>query len=404
MENNNNKMKLKDIILPPISGEWGNDDEEGNGVLVLRTTNFTNEGIINYENIITRKINKKNINHKYLQKGDILIEKSGGSEKQPVGRVVYFEGEEYKYLFNNFTSVLRIKNKNFINSKYLFLYLYSYYKNGGTLAFQNKTTGLHNLKLEQFVASIEIPVLSLSEQQRIANELDKVCELIDKRQTQLQKLDLLIKSKFVEMFGDPNGQEKRFIKVTLTNVCTFIDGDRGKNYPKQEEFKKSGYCLFLNAKNVTSDGFSFKECYFISREKDDILKKGRLTKGDIVLTTRGTIGNLAFYDETIPYENIRINSGMLIIQIDKTKLNEKFFINQFKFLLEKIKRENVSGSAQPQLPVFTMKKIFILLPPLELQNLFVDFVDKVEKNKTKIKASLDKLITLKKALMQKYFG
>ena len=97
-----------------------------------------------------------------------------------------------------------------------------------------------------------------------------------------------------------------------------IDGDRGKNYPKKEEFSNKGECVFLNAKNVTKKGFSFSEVQFISKEKDDLLRKGKLVRGDIVLTTRGTIGNIALYDDVIPYNNMRINSGMVIYRCGDT--------------------------------------------------------------------------------------
>ena len=76
-----------------------------------------------------------------------------------------------------------------------------------------------------------------------------------------------------------------------------LDGDRGKNYPSQDEFKSEGYCLFLSTKNVRFDGFEFSECQFISRERDELLRKGKLEKYDLVLTTRGTVGNFGFYDD-----------------------------------------------------------------------------------------------------------
>ena len=112
--------KLIEITGKPLSGEWGRDDETGDGTYVLRTTNFTNEGIIDYSNVVTRCIEKKNIENKFLRYGDIILEKSGGSDKQPVGRVVFFEGEEKKYLFNNFTGLLRVENKDRWLPKYLF--------------------------------------------------------------------------------------------------------------------------------------------------------------------------------------------------------------------------------------------------------------------------------------------
>lgn len=93
-----------------------------------------------------------------------------------------------------------------------------------------------------------------------------------------------------------------------------IDGDRGSNYPKSKDYQDTGYCLFLNAKNVTNSGFDFNQLNFITKEIDEALRKGKLKRGDIVLTTRGTVGNVAYYDDLVPYEHVRINSGMVIIR------------------------------------------------------------------------------------------
>lgn len=103
---------LKDIVEKPLSGEWGKDDKDGSGIKVLRTANFTDEGVIDYTDVVTRKIDPKKLDAKSMITGDILIEKSGGSDTKPVGRVVYYLGEPGEYLFNNFTSVLRPKTKH----------------------------------------------------------------------------------------------------------------------------------------------------------------------------------------------------------------------------------------------------------------------------------------------------
>ena len=124
--------KLIDITGKALAGEWGSDDEHGNGVPVLRTTNFTNEGVVDYNNVVTRTITKKKIEEKYLRKGDIIIEKSGGSDKQPVGRVIYFDGPDNTYLFNNFTGLLRVKNQERWYPRYVFYSLFSNYRRGGT--------------------------------------------------------------------------------------------------------------------------------------------------------------------------------------------------------------------------------------------------------------------------------
>jgi type I restriction enzyme S subunit len=144
----------------------------------------------------------------------------------------------------------------------------------------------------------------------------------------------------------------------------FIDGDRGKNYPSQDDFLDIGHCLFLSTKNVRANGFDFGDCQFISAEKDELLRKGKLNRGDIVLTTRGTVGNTALYDETVQFEHVRINSGMVIIRMKPTNVDSSFFLY---FLRQLDYTSFVSGSAQPQLPIRDLKQIEIALPPLPEQ-------------------------------------
>ena len=241
------------------------------------------------------------------------------------------------------------------------------------------------------------------EQSKIVSILDGISSVIEHRQRQLQKLDELVKARFVEMFGDPVRNSMGLPTEPMTTVCAIIDGDRGKNYPKQDEFSDTGYCLFLNAKNVTATGFSFESRMFITKEKDDALHNGKLERGDVVLTTRGTLGNLAFYDDSVPFENVRINSGMVILRMKKNVMTEVFFMEQFKLQLQSIKGKIASGSAQPQLPISTMNKIRILLAPMALQEQFAAFVEQTDKSKVAVQKALDEAQLLFDSLMQKYF-
>jgi restriction endonuclease S subunit len=151
-----------------------------------------------------------------------------------------------------------------------------------------------------------------------------------------------------------------------------IDGDRGTNYPSKEDFSSSGHCLFLNTKNVRSDGFKFDELEFISAEKDNALRKGKLERGDVLLTTRGTIGNTGLYDETVEFDHIRINSGMLIFRPDATKLSSNYLFLFFQSENFRAQRESiVSGAAQPQLPIRNLNEAKIPLPPLATQQAIV---------------------------------
>lgn len=145
-----------------------------------------------------------------------------------------------------------------------------------------------------------------------------------------------------------------------------LDGDRGKNYPAQDEFMPCGHCLFLSTKNVRIDGFEFSECQFISKERDELLRKGKLERDDLVLTTRGTVGNLGFYDSSVTYDNIRINSGMVIIRPKKDELIPAFNYYLFRKLQSDF-HTFTSGSAQPQLPIRDMKAVDVSVPPLSEQ-------------------------------------
>lgn len=149
----------------------------------------------------------------------------------------------------------------------------------------------------------------------------------------------------------------------LGDFVDFIDGDRGKNYPTFDEFTSTGYCLFLNASNVTSTGFNFDTCMFVTEEKDKLMNKGHLSSYDIVLTSRGTLGNVALYDKHIKYENMRINSGMLIIRPKTKQISPYFIYAMLKSSYMKVAIERFrSGSAQPQLPIKDLQKITFEIP------------------------------------------
>ena len=163
-----------------------------------------------------------------------------------------------------------------------------------------------------------------------------------------------------------------------------IDGDRGKNYPHQSELQDNGFCLFLSAKNVTKTGFVFDETQYISKEKDELLNNGKLGRGDIVITTRGTIGNVALYSAKVSYDNIRINSGMLIIRCGKNISNQYLYQALKSDWFQRQIMAVQSGSAQPQLPKSHFLKMSIPLPILSIQqkiaNVLQALDDKIELN------------------------
>ena len=140
----------------------------------------------------------------------------------------------------------------------------------------------------------------------------------------------------------------------------FIDGDRGVNYPKKSDLLPEGDCVFLNTGNVRQNSFDFSNLDFITKEKDNLLRNGKLQRDDIVLTTRGTVGNVALYSQEVPFSNIRINSGMVIIRVNKNFWHPYFIYLFFQsHLFKKQISRLISGSAQPQLPISILETVSI---------------------------------------------
>ena len=169
-----------------------------------------------------------------------------------------------------------------------------------------------------------------------------------------------------------------------------IDGDRGKNYPKKEEFKSTGFCVFLNASNIKDDTFVFESIDFISEEKDNLLRKGKLSRNDIIITTRGTVGLVAYYGNNIQYDNIRINSGMIIIRVNRNVINPNYFYQLLKSKsLKKQYQLFASGCAQPQLPIQDFRLIsipvFSKIHQDKIAKILSNYDDLIENNNRRIK-------------------
>ncbi len=315
----------------------------------------------------------KKMKRSQLKNGDILFSIAGA-----IGRVAIVTEEMLPANINQALAIIRISDEQ-VYLPYIKLILTSPIV---IEQFERKKQGVAQLNLSlKDINEISIPLPGKDKQIELAELFDKVVGVISKRNKELSVLDDLIKARFVEMFGDPIINSFGIDTKSMTDVCEIIDGDRGKNYPTADEFSDEGYCLFLNAKNVTSTGFNFATCMFVTKEKDEVLRKGKLSRGDVVLTTRGTLGNLAFYTEDIPFEHVRINSGMVILRMKQDVVDEVYFIEQFKMQLADIREKIASGSAQPQLPISAMNKINILTPNIEKQRQFADFVRKVDKSK-----------------------
>ena len=388
--------KLIEITGQALSGEWGTDDETGCGIPVLRTTNFTNEGIVNYRNVVTRTITKKKIAEKYLRQGDIIIEKSGGSDKQPVGRVIYFDGPDSTYLFNNFTGLLRVKDRNVWYPRYVFYSLFFNYRRGGTKAFENKTTGLHNLKVDDYVSRCEVRVENIQKQVAICEQLDRIFDIIRARQQQLQKLDELIKARFVELFGDGNHPHIALIDLIIEGAGLSYGivqpGDDG-----------TGDMGVLRPVDMVDGKISTASIKYIDRSIGDGFKKTELYGDELLITVRGTTGITALTD--IRFNGMNVTRGIAVVRYDRNKINP-VYLNAYLNTDESQRyiQEHTRGATLQQINLSDLRVQQIMVPPLALQEQMAAFIEQTDKSKSVVQKALDEAQLLFDSLMQQYFG
>jgi len=389
--------KLIEITGKVLSGEWGTDDESGNGIPVLRTTNFTNEGIVDYSNVVTRTIQKKNIDAKYLRKGDIIIEKSGGSDKQPVGRVIYFDGPESTYLFNNFTGLLRVKNQAVWLPRYVFYSLFHNYRKGGTRPFESKTTGLHNLKTDDYISRYEVLEAPISEQQSICKQLDYVYDIIKTRQQQLQKLEELIKARFVELFGDPLSNSKGWPEYLLTDVCSAIFGGGTPSKSHPEYF--TGSIPWVSPKDmkmpIISDSIDHITDEAVAHSTTNFVPENSV----LMVIRSGVLKHtLPVAINNIP---VTINQDMKAF-VPNSLVTPTFLMYYFK-AIESDVLSGVRGVTADNIDFKSFQKRFLIVPPISVQEKFSSFVEQVNKSKVAVQKSLDEAQLLFDSLMQQYF-
>jgi len=211
--------KLEDLVEFK-NGLWKGKKGPFITVKVLRNTNFNNAGTINFYNIAELDVEKKQFETREIKKNDIILERSGGGPKQPVGRVVFFEKEDnFKYSFSNFTSRLRVINKDIIFPKYLFYFLFHFYIKGETNNYQNRTTGIRNLDFTRY-KNILITLPPLSEQKKIAYVLSAVQEAKDKTEDVIKATKELKKSMMKHLFtyGPVSLEEVENIPLKETEI------------------------------------------------------------------------------------------------------------------------------------------------------------------------------------------
>ena len=271
---------------------------------VVRNTNFTNDGYLDLTDVAVLPIEQRHLAKKSLKWGDIVIERSGGGPEQPVGRVVFFDVKDGTYCFSNFTSRLRVLDKNTISPTYLFFYLLHFHASGQTRKLQKRTTGIRNLIFGDYKES-KIPLPPLPEQRAIAHVLQTIQEAKFTRQREIalerERKAALMDFLFSHGTKDEPRKETEIGEIPesweVVRLGSYCDKP---NYGYTESANDSPVGpKFLRITDIQNDSVNWENVpYCICSEK--IKEKYLLKTGDIVIARIGATTGKAYIIDNCP--------------------------------------------------------------------------------------------------------
>ena len=397
-------VRLGDVFIRIKNGVSIKQGEVGGGYPITRIETIS-DGSVNREKMGYAGITDlKKYEDYVMQDGDILMSHIN-SEKHLGKSAVYSKFADEMIIHGMNLLLLRV-NSATLNNKYAYYYILSNRFKSQLSTITKKSVNQASFSIQP-LKTLEILLPPLDIQRRIADTLDKVTELITLRKTQLEKLDELVKARFVEMFGDPVTNPMDWKKITVEQAINQkiidkpLDGNHGGKHPKTSDYVPSGI-PFIMANNLVDGSVDLINCAFISKKQADSLDKGFAKDGDVLITHKGTIGKTAILHCQYPYVMLtpQVTYYRPIDGIIPEYLKAYFDTDYFQGIIGNIAS---IGSTRAYIGITAQQELPIVVPPIELQNQFAAFVEQTDKSKSITQQSLDALETLKKSLMQEYF-
>lgn len=392
-------VRLKSICRIIVDGDWiESKDQSESGIRLIQTGNISIGEYLDKSNrakYITAETFER-LKCTEVFPGDILISRL----PDPIGRACAVPQNVGKAITAVDCTIVRL-DSSVCDINYFINYTQSArYSNELSKYLAGTTrTRISRKNLEK----IEIPLPSLEEQRRIATVLDKVSDLIAKRRAQLDKLDLLVKARFVEMFGDPVLNPMKWPEQSLENMADIVSGITKGRKTKEIELMEVPYMAVSNVKDGYIDWTTVKTILATRAE----IEQYRLLPDDVLMTEGGDpdkLGRGAIIRQ--PLENCIHQNHIFRVRLDESVLLPSYFAEFLQH--QKAKQYFLKCAKQTtgiaSINMRQLKGLPILVPSQEIQLKFANFVRRVDQSKLTIQQSLDKLKVLKKALMQQYFG
>ena len=382
------------------NGLWTGKKPPFQTVGVIRNTNFTKDCLLDDSDIVYLEVEQSQFQKRKLQYGDIILEKSGGGPKQPVGRVVIFDKTEGDFSFSNFTSVIRIKNKDEVDFNFLHRYLFLEYISGATEKMQSHSTGIRNLIFDEY-KEIEIPLPPLPEQQRIVSILDEAFSVIERSRNNAEQ-NLKNAKEVFDCVLDSILYNKKWQVKHLGEVCLKVE------YGSSTKSTKKGKLPVLRMGNIQNGRFVWDSLVYSDNEEDN--KQYLLKHNDVLFNRTNSpelVGKTAIYKSEMP----AIFAGYLIRIHRKEELLDADYLNYYlnsKMAFEYGKTVVISSVNQANINGTKLKTYPIPLPSLKEQQTIVHQLDALRAETQKLEAVYQKklydLEELKKSVLRKAFA
>lgn len=387
--------------------------QEGPGV---RNTQYTETGVklLNVANLIDGKVDISNTNryiseeeaygkykHFLVDKGDLIIASSGIKVEYFDKKMGFVDESQLPLCMNTSTIRFKALDKTVLDIRYFMYFLKS---DCFKAQLGREITGSAQLNFgPSHLKKMKLPLIDIQEQQHIASVLDKVTDLIAQRRAQLDKLDLLVKSRFVEMFGDPVLNPMNWPSVSLDDMADIVSGITKGRKTKEYDLIEVPYMSVSNVKDGYIDWTTVKTIAATQSEIDQY----RLLPNDVLMTEGGDpdkLGRGAIIKK--PLENCIHQNHIFRVRLDETKIFPVYFAEYLQH--QKAKQYFLRCAKQTtgiaSINMTQLKKLPTLVPPIELQIQFDKEIEQINKVKIKIAQSLNRLEILKKSIMQEKFG
>ena len=388
---NGNMVRLGDVCHILHGYAFRSEKYVCSGVRIIRIANVQ-KGYVEDSSPVFYPLDNNELYKYELFEDDLLMSLTGN-----VGRVALLQKEFLPAALNQRVACLRIKDETVIGKRFLFNFLNSDYFETKCIE-SSKGVAQKNMSTE-WLKNYKVPLFSFEEQEKISSELDKISHLIALRKRQLSKLDELVKSRFVEMFGDVVANDRRWPMAKFGDVT---DSRLGKmlDAKKQTGRNTHKYLANFNVQWFRIDDSELHEMDFDAADQIEF----ELKEGDLLVCEGGESGRCCVWRGQI--RDCYYQKALHRVRCNPERLNPDFLAYWFWMNCHHGAFEHIIGAKATiaHLPGVKLKKLDVILPPLALQREFAAFVAKVDKLAFKAKASLEKLETFKKAMMQKYFN